>query len=155
MKLVSHRIMLAVITALLVFSAYVSTAAAREVITIKNANGGTYNVTAYNTSTKSYYYINGSLSSDSHGITVPNGYGCTITVTKGRAVGNRNLYEKNDPLNPIFDVVKKSTYVLELKYLGKKVLVRQCHSRRVVKTCVKLLQASKDIYGGFFCLNSP
>ena len=95
-----------------------ATASAREVITVTKANGGNYNVTAYNPVTKSYYFLNGGLDSDSHQITVPNGYACTITVTLDRAVGDRNLYEKQDPLNPIFEARKKTTYVLELVRTG-------------------------------------
>lgn len=91
---------------------------AREVITVKLANGGTYNVTAYNSATRAHYFVNGNLTSDSHQIIVPNGYACTITVTLGRAVGDRNLYEKQDPLNPIFEVKKQSTYLLELLRVG-------------------------------------
>lgn len=113
------RMTLMTLAAVLVSLAVVSLGSAREVITINKANGGNYNVTAYNTSTRSYYYINGSLDSDSHKITVPNGYACTITVTKGRAVGDRNLYEERDPMSPIFEVIEKSNYVLELKYVGR------------------------------------
>ena len=94
------------------------TVSAREVITLTKANGGSYNITAYNTATRTYYYLNGGINSDSHEATVPNGYGCTITVTLARAVGTRNLYEEHDPLSPILEVQKKSTYVLELIYKG-------------------------------------
>lgn len=107
-----------VLTILFLNAGMTAAASAREVITIKKANGGTYNVTAYNTRTKSYYYVNGNLDSDSHQIVVPNGYACTIAVTLGRAVGDRNLYEKQDPLNPIFEVKKLSTYLLELVRIG-------------------------------------
>jgi hypothetical protein len=112
------RMALMTLAAVLVSFTVVSLGSAREVITINKANGGTYNVTAYNTRTKSYYYVNGSLDSDSHQITVPSGYACTIAVTLGRAVGDRNLYEKQDPLNPIFEVKKLSTYLLELVRTG-------------------------------------
>jgi len=91
---------------------------AREIITVTMANGGTYSVMAYNTTTRSHYTIEGTLSSDSHAITVPNGYGCTISVALDRAVGTRSLYEHQDPLNPIFEAVKKSTYILELVRIG-------------------------------------
>lgn len=94
------------------------TASAREVITLTKANGGSYSVMAYNTSTKSYYYVNGDITSDSHPVTVPNGYGSTISVALGRAVGTRNMYEEKDPLSPILEVRKKSTYVLELIRTG-------------------------------------
>lgn len=118
MKGIKNKVTVKLAALVLVVLAMTSAASAREVITIKQANGGNYNVTAYNTATRSYYFINGSLSSDSHQITVPNGYACTITVTLGRAVGDRNLYEEQDPLNPIFEVSKKSTYILELKRVG-------------------------------------
>ncbi|MBA3013279.1 MAG: hypothetical protein FP812_24040 [Desulfobacula sp.] len=73
----------------LIFLAVALEAWARETITIQKANGGNYNVTAYNNVNKTYYSFNGSLTSDSHGILVPNGYGCNITVTLGRVVGDR------------------------------------------------------------------
>lgn len=98
----------------LIFLAVAPEAWARETITIQKANGGNYNITAYNNVNKTYYFLNGSLTSDSHGILVPNGYGCTVTVTLNRAVGNRNLYEQKDRLNPILEVTKKSSFVLEL-----------------------------------------
>ena len=107
------------LAAVLVSFAMVSLGSAREVITINKANGGNYNVTAYDNRTQSYYFINGSLDSDSHRISVPKGYACTITVTKGRAVGDRNLYEENDPLSPIFEVTKIAFDLLELKYVGR------------------------------------
>jgi len=94
------------------------TVSAREVITITKANGGSYNITAYNTATRTYYYLNGGMTSDSHRVTVPDGYGSAINVTLGRRVGTRNLYEERDPLNPILEVQKKSAYVLELIYKG-------------------------------------
>lgn len=112
--MITRMIMAVLITGLMA----AGSAWAREVITVKLANGGTYNVTAYNTSTRTYYFLNGNLGSDSHQITVPNGYACTITVTRGSAVGTRNLYEEKDPLNPIYEVKKKSTYVLELVRVG-------------------------------------
>lgn len=96
-----------------------TTAHAREVITIQKANGGGYNITAYDNLTRSYYYLNGSIESDSHRVTVPDGYSCSVTVNLGRAVGTRNLYEKRDPLNPIYEVQKQSTYVLELVFKGR------------------------------------
>ena len=112
------NVAITVLAAALVALAMTSMASAREVITIQKANGGTYNITAYDTMTRSYYFINGSLDSDDYRITVPNGYGCTITVALGRRVGDRNLYEQKDPLSPIFEVKNKSTYVLELIYKG-------------------------------------
>jgi len=113
------RIPIMTLAAVLISFALLSLASAREVITINKANGGIYNVTAYNPGTSSYYFINGSLESDSHRITIPNGYASTITVTKGRAVGDRNLYEAKDPLSPIFEVSNKTTFVLELRYVGQ------------------------------------
>ena len=95
-----------------------SPVSARETITVTMANGGTYSIIAYNTTTKSHYTIEGTLSSDSHAITVPNGYACTMSVALDRAVGTRSLYEHQDPLNPIFKAVKKSTYILELVRTG-------------------------------------
>lgn len=115
MKITRYIVLMAGALAVL---ATASLASAREVITVKKANGGAYNVTAYRPSTKSHYYITGNLDSDSHQIVVPYGYASTITVTLGRAVGDRNLYEKQDPLNPIFEVRKKSTYLLELVRVG-------------------------------------
>jgi len=96
------------------------TASAREIITLTQANGGTYMVMAYNTTTRSYYYINGDITSDSHEVTVTKGYGSTVNVTLGRAVGSRNMYEERDPLSPILEVSKKSSYVLELTYRGRR-----------------------------------
>jgi hypothetical protein len=114
----SKKMVLTLLGASFLLCVMAAAASAREVITVNKANGGNYNVTAYNTATKSYYFINGSMNSDSHQITVPNGYACTITVTLGRAVGDRNLYEKQDPLHPIYEVRKKSTYLLELVRTG-------------------------------------
>jgi hypothetical protein len=107
------------IAAVLVCLTLASAVSAREIITVNKCNGGDYMIMAYNTATRTYYMLSGTLSSDSHRITVPNGYGSTINVTLGRAVGTRNLYESHDPLNPIFEVVKKSTYVIELVYKGR------------------------------------
>ena len=102
----------------LIFLTVAPEAWARETITIQKANGGNYNVTAYNNVNRTYYFLNGSLTSDSHGILVPNGYGCTITVILGQAVGSRNFYEEKDRLNPILEVTKKSNFVLELTLKG-------------------------------------
>ena len=102
----------------MVLMAAASTASASEVVTIKNATGGSYSIMAYNAATRAYYYLNGSLGSDSCAITVPNGYSCSLTVAVGKRVGTRNLYEERDPMNPIFDVTFKSTYVLELTRIG-------------------------------------
>ncbi len=94
-------------------------AQAREVITFRSCDGCGYNITAYDTAAKEYYYLTGSMSGDPVGVTVPRGYGSSLSVTKGRAIGTRNLYETKDPLNPIFEISKKSTYVLEIKYVGR------------------------------------
>ncbi len=96
-----------------------STASAREVITVNKAKGGNFMVMAYDNRARTYYYINGKLDSDSYRISVPRGYGSTINVSLGRKVGTRNMYEKRDPMNPIFEMKAKSSYVLEFIYKGR------------------------------------
>lgn len=95
-----------------------STASAREVITINKANGGNFMIMAWDNRAKNFYYINGKLTSDAHRITVPRGYGSTINVTLSRRVGSRNMYDKRDPFNPMFEMKVKSSSVLEFIYKG-------------------------------------
>ncbi|WDP87415.1 MAG: hypothetical protein HUN05_21695 [Desulfobacter sp.] len=96
-----------------------SLARAGETITLNKAKGGTYMVMAYNWATRTYYYLHGNIESDSQKIMIPQGYGSTINLTKGRAIGSRNMYEKNDPVNPVFELKKKSSRVLKIMYQGK------------------------------------
>jgi len=95
-----------------------STASAREVITVNKANGGNFMIMAWDNRAKEFYYINGKLTSDSHRIDVPRGYGSTISVNLSRRVGSRNMYDKRDPFNPIFEMKVKSSSVLEFIYKG-------------------------------------
>ena len=117
MKAVVQSVLLAMVSAMLVIAA-ASVASASEVVTLNHAQGATYSIMAYNSSTSSYYYLTGTVGSDSYQITVPKGYSSSLTVAVGRRVGTRNLYAEHDPLNPIFDVSNKSTYVLEFQYIG-------------------------------------
>lgn len=96
----------------------VSTALASEVITVKNAQGGTYSILAYNSASREYYSLNGALSSSSFAINVPKGYSSSLSVALGTRVGTRNLYAEHDPLNPIFDVTIKSSSALEFTRIG-------------------------------------
>lgn len=97
---------------------FASTAEAREVITLKNCDKCQYTVVAYNPSSRSYYNVTGTISGSSGTITVPNGYGCGINIVHDKAFGQRNMYESQDPLNPIFQITKKSNYLLEFKRVG-------------------------------------
>ena len=93
-------------------------ALARETITVNGCDTCTYNLTAYNYRSKQYYYLQGVLTGNAASIPVPDGYACLLNLIKGRRVGTRNLYEKKDPLNPIFNSVNKSTYVLDIIYMA-------------------------------------
>ena len=93
-------------------------ALARETITVNDCDTCTYNVAAYNNSTRQYYYLQGVLTGNPATIEVPNGYASLLNLMKGRRVGARNLYEERDPLSPIFNIVNKSTYVLDIIYVG-------------------------------------
>ena len=98
--------------------AMASTAVARETITFTKANGGEYTILAYKTTTRTYYTLQGKISSDYFHVRVPMGYGSIVNVALGRAVGSRNLYAKRDPMNPIIEVRKISTFVLDLERIG-------------------------------------
>jgi len=118
MKTMAKLIVLLVMVFGLAALTMASTASAREVITVNKANGGNFMVMAWDNRAKTFYYISGTLTSDSHKITVPRGYGSTINVSLGRRVGSRNMYDKRDPFYPIFEMKKKSRSVLEFIYKG-------------------------------------
>ena len=95
-------------------------AAARETITVQDCDTCMYTVVAYNTSSRTYYNLQGVLTGNPDRIQVPHGYASLLNLTKGRRVGTRNLYEHRDRLNPIYKAVNQSAYVLGIDYVGYK-----------------------------------
>lgn len=98
----------------------VSVSFAQEVVSIDNAKDGYYSITAYNYYTKTFYQINGQISSDSAEINVPQGTASSLTISLGKRTGIRNLFQNQDPRNPIFGVSIKSDFELGIRRLGQR-----------------------------------